>query len=332
MDLNTILIILGVVALIALVVHGLWSNRREKSKYFQNANTFNRNASNLHRVGEGETMPQHTMPHQGATAHSSQVPPQAVQQSLNFEQPAQPQSRERSVDDIKISIPGAQTTAPQAPTYDMQSNTRSSAPIAPQPVDYPPVNTRPKVSEMTLEEAQYQYNEEGINSSSPEFRAELAEMSVNGQETPAVHFNTATSAPSTQPKQTSGFIQLYVIAPQNREFNGYYLAQALDNLGFIIGNNGLYHRHLDLSVASPILFSLANLEQPGSFPYNMTEFSTFGVVLFMELPSPGSDLANLKMMLRAAKTLAEDLGGVVLTEEEEVLNEAQEAAYLARVA
>lgn len=42
MDLNTILIILGVIALIALVVHGLWSNRREKSKYFKNANAFNR--------------------------------------------------------------------------------------------------------------------------------------------------------------------------------------------------------------------------------------------------------------------------------------------------
>ena len=42
MDLNTILIILGGIALIALVVHGLWSNRREKSKYFKSANAFNR--------------------------------------------------------------------------------------------------------------------------------------------------------------------------------------------------------------------------------------------------------------------------------------------------
>ena len=34
MDLNTILIILGIIALIGLVGHGIWSNRREKSLYF----------------------------------------------------------------------------------------------------------------------------------------------------------------------------------------------------------------------------------------------------------------------------------------------------------
>ena len=43
MDLNTILIILGVIALLALIAHGIWSNRREKSQYFKNANTFSQN-------------------------------------------------------------------------------------------------------------------------------------------------------------------------------------------------------------------------------------------------------------------------------------------------
>ena len=42
MDLNTILIIVGILALVALIVHGLWSNRREKSKYFDKANKFDR--------------------------------------------------------------------------------------------------------------------------------------------------------------------------------------------------------------------------------------------------------------------------------------------------
>ena len=46
MDLNTILIILGVIALLALIAHGIWSNRREKSQYFKNANTFSQNHQN----------------------------------------------------------------------------------------------------------------------------------------------------------------------------------------------------------------------------------------------------------------------------------------------
>ncbi|VEH68568.1 cell division protein ZipA [Rodentibacter pneumotropicus] len=93
----------------------------------------------------------------------------------------------------------------------------------------------------------------------------------------------------------------------------------------------MYHRHFDLSVASPTLFSVANLQDDGSFnPYN-TEFSTIGIVLFMKLPSPGSDLANLKLMIRAAKTLAEDLGGTVLTEDEKIFDDYQEQRYLERV-
>ena len=38
----------------------------------------------------------------------------------------------------------------------------------------------------------------------------------------------------------------------------------------------------------------------------------------MQLPSPGNNLANLRMMIRAAKTIAEDLGGVVLTDQQEI--------------
>ena len=328
MDLNTILIILGVIALIALVVHGLWSNRREKSKYFKSANTFNRTSRLTHRAQAAQPVQQHVQP---------KVAPQAAnQQQFNFdEQRAQVDARqiEKSVDDIKISLPNQ-------PVYEMNTTQPAPAPAPqPEPVVYPETNVQPKprVAEMTIEELEAQSNDfDGVNSSSPELREQLAEMSLNPTQEPVhenVHFNYHEPVEVEKPKQTTGFVQLYVISNQNREFYGPQLSQSLENLGFIFGERQMYHRHFDLSVASPVLFSVANIEQPGTFDYyNMAEFSTMGVVLFMQLPSPGNNLANLRMMIRAAKTIAEDLGGVVLTDQQEIFDDMAEQDYLSRIA
>jgi len=297
MDLNTILIILGVIALIALVVHGLWSNRREKSKYFKSANTFNRTSKN------GEVNP--------------------------FSQAADPNADIRLTHRAQAAQPVQQSVQPKV------------APPAPQPepVVYPETNVQPKprVAEMTIEELEAQGNDfDGVNSSSPELREQLVEMSLNPTQEPThenVHFNYHEPVEVEKPKQTTGFVQLYVISNQNREFYGPQLSQSLENLGFIFGERQMYHRHFDLSVASPVLFSVANIEQPGTFDYyNMAEFSTMGVVLFMQLPSPGNNLANLRMMIRAAKTIAEDLGGVVLTDQQEIFDDVAEQDYLSRIA
>lgn len=61
---------------------------------------------------------------------------------------------------------------------------------------------------------------------------------------------TITNGRVEKPKQTTGFVQLYVISNQNREFYGPQLSQSLENLGFIFGERQMYHRHFDLSVAS----------------------------------------------------------------------------------
>ena len=134
-------------------------------------------------------------------------------------------------------------------------------------------------------------------------------------------------------QRTPDFIMLYVVAPENREFNGGRLAQALDGLGFIFGDQHIYHRHLDLTAASPVLFSVANLQQPGTFnPYDMDNLVTVGIAIFMQLPSPGNDIVNLKTMIRAARSLADELGGFVLTDKQEIFNDHAEQEYLAKVA
>ena len=103
---------------------------------------------------------------------------QQANSNLFDEQRAQVDARqiEKSVDDIKISLPNQ-------PVYEM--NTMQPAPaLAPQPepVVYPETNVQPKprVAEMTIEELEAQSNDfDGVNSSSPELREQLAEMSLN---------------------------------------------------------------------------------------------------------------------------------------------------------
>ena len=64
----------------------------------------------------------------------------------------------------------------------------------------------------------------------------------------------------------------------------------------------------------------------------MDNFFTIGVAIFIQLPSVGNDRTNVKMMIRAARTLADDLGGYVLTDQQEIFDDQAEQELLNRVA
>ncbi|PJG83646.1 cell division protein ZipA [Caviibacterium pharyngocola] len=328
MDLNTILIILGVIALVILVAHGLWANRREKSQYFQNANTFTKDARVRQPQENLRQDPIAVSPEPVSLQPQPIEPPQPTQQSLNFDDvqyqtqaPDANQNLEQAVSRIKISLPNA----PQASAASVEPAVYTQA-----PQDL----TRATIADL---EANLDENE-GINSSSAFLREQLAEAAqhsahIEPEPQAETTISAAETATESETQAEKSFIMLYVVAAENREFNGANLAQVLDDLGFIFGAQQIYHRHLDLSVASPILFSAANIQQPGTFdPYNMADFYTVGIALFMQLPSHGSDLANLRMMIRAAKTIAEELNGFVLTDQQEIFDEQAEKAYLSRVA
>ena len=91
---------------------------------------------------------------------------------------------------------------------------------------------------------------------------------------------------------------------QRKEFNGAKLVQALENLGFILGKDGNVSSSLRFKCVIPCFLIVVNLEQPGTFnAYNLAEFNTIGIVLFMQWSRPlqGNNLANLRrMMMRAA--------------------------------
>lgn len=329
MDLNTILIILGVIALIALVAHGVWSNRREKSQIFENGNTFNKDQrvrqpqENHHYMAQPDAPTPPTQP-------QASTPP--TQQSLSFDTPQashptyqeEPQNVEQAINQIKISLPND----PQPVQPSVEPAASYQAP--------------PHFASATISEIEANLNEEEGIYAQPHF-AEASPMNSGitiEHERPTVEFTEVEQTPQAtaeQPTQqrnetAQDFLMLYIVSPEDREFNGGALAKVLDDLGFIFGHQHIYHRHLDLNSTSPVLFSAANIQQPGTFdPNNMTDFYTVGIALFMQLPSPGNDLANLRMMIRAAKTIAKELEGFVLTDQQEIFDENAEKVYLAKV-
>ena len=341
MDLNTILIILGVIALLALIAHGIWSNRREKSQYFKNANTFSQNHQPNRFNAPKPAQPTTETPIADKPVHSfvEETPPQ--QQALDFEATATPtisesHSIERAVDEIKITLPNGTSNTTLNNVESTASYSFHEQPT--QPVQ--PMTAQANTSLQSYDEPSYAEP----STVSPSERNSL--QTENEYVTPTVSLNQANeqhtaTTPSTtsagetvsENQRTPDFIMLYVVAPENREFNGGRLAQALDGLGFIFGDQHIYHRHLDLTAASPVLFSVANLQQPGTFnPYDMDNLVTVGIAIFMQLPSPGNDIVNLKTMIRAARSLADELGGFVLTDKQEIFNDHAEQEYLAKVA
>lgn len=101
------------------------------------------------------------------------------------------------------------------------------------------------------------------------------------------------------------------------DIQGAVLLQQMTELGFKFGEFDIFHRHVDTAGNGPVLFSLANMFNPGSFVIEHIEsFQTDGVALFLALPIKSNSLQAFTMMHNAAVKLAAAIGkGQVLDEQ-----------------
>jgi cell division protein ZipA len=125
---------------------------------------------------------------------------------------------------------------------------------------------------------------------------------------------------------------LHVVAKEGEQIQGAELLPCLLSLNFKFGDMDIFHRHLDNAGNGKVLFSMANMLKPGVFdPDNMEQFSTEGVVLFMTLPCYGDAVMNFSTMLNLAEQLADDLDAVVLDERRTPWTEHNKHDYLRRI-
>lgn len=294
MELHIIFFILAGLLIAVLVGFSLWSARREKSTIFSNSFSTRPVAVPPQNSGLSENIPASLKP-QPEEYQAMSVPeenPQQIQQEV-----------ESSLQNIKISLPNE----PQ-PIEKTVTNTYGQRISTQQHIQNTPDFANPTINTAVMAEDNLQANE---------VQATVAEENA---ETPAAQ----TDNP---------FVTLYIYAPQNEPFRGDFVVHYLEEVGLRFGEHQIFHRHQHIDDSlSPIIFSAANLMNPGTFDlHNIANFSTVGLVLFMQLPSEGSDIANMKLLINNAEHLAASLGGFLYDDAQQPFDEQSRQRYMQRV-
>ncbi len=126
---------------------------------------------------------------------------------------------------------------------------------------------------------------------------------------------------------------LNIISRNESGFSGRVIDQAAHRVGLEFGPMNIYHFKNTDPGGCRNLFSLANLYQPGEFDLKgITDFSTDGLTLFMNVPRAANPPQAFEKMMDAAKSLCRMLGGELRDQQQRPLSEAGLATIRAQIA
>ncbi len=113
-----------------------------------------------------------------------------------------------------------------------------------------------------------------------------------------------------EPMEPTEVVVINVMASEGYVFAGDDLLQVLITAGLKFGDMNIFHQRLDNDSRGPVVFSVANILNPGTFDLNsMDEFTTLGISLFLALPTPTNNLEAFEQMLNVAQQIRGALDG-----------------------
>jgi len=105
---------------------------------------------------------------------------------------------------------------------------------------------------------------------------------------------------------------LFVIAPRGVPFRGPVLLGALSAASLEYGDMQIFHRTEIIDGQEKVLFSAANIKEPGIFDLSaMDSFTTEGIVLFLQIPGSVDGVHAFDAMVESARILADNLDSSV---------------------
>ena len=110
--------------------------------------------------------------------------------------------------------------------------------------------------------------------------------------------------------EQSEVLVLNVTAKNGRVFAGDDLLHVLITSGLKFGEMNIFHKRLSKEHQGTVIFSVANMLNPGTFDLNnMDEFTTLGISFFLALPSAINNLDAFEQMLGVAQDIRDTLDG-----------------------
>jgi len=123
-----------------------------------------------------------------------------------------------------------------------------------------------------------------------------------------------------------------VMSRPDREFAGIDVLPALLSCGMRFGDMSIFHRHVDDRGTGPVLFSIANAVNPGTFDLNkINDFSTRGLCFFLTLPNVINNMQAFNKMLDVAQKIRSLLDGEIKDDNRSVMTAQTVEHYRQRI-
>ena len=138
--------------------------------------------------------------------------------------------------------------------------------------------------------------------------------SSNRPNTPRSEKPAAAEPAKVAPVQQQ-ILVMHLMAPKGELLNGQQLQEAALEVGLRYGESKIFQRHLSEDGAGEVLFSMANLVNPGTFDLKtIDQMTTPGVTLFMALDDIEDPVSAFDIMIQSVDSMSSALGLSVLDE------------------
>lgn len=337
-ELRSILLIVGVIVIAAILLHGLFSIRQankpvdishlDLSETDDNGELLRDNSGfDRHGVGVARVVEQVNKPIDTVNTPEEQL-------SLDIDNDSA-KLNTTSIDfDVALDEKSIEKSVVIEESADDVASPMFASPIVKEKEDFLAVKSSPKIN--VEEQQELDLDSEDKSPKMGSLGSLGANIDENFQIEPSIDVSNSnvevTSTPNKPSVDPMDVLILNVVGEDGGELDGATLLPELLTLGFKFGDMNIFHRHVDAAGQGPVLFSLANMVNPGVFDIdNMEQFTTTGVSLFMTLPHDNGNMETFNKMLNAAAKIAEEFNGQVLDGERSTLTKQSTQLYVQRI-